>query len=128
MSEKQVCLDRCSARPCPANSLLFTVYIHASRHGPCAFRLRRLAESGWPQWVLLATALSLFCRAHFGMWWSLFVAGARETSWLGAPKSTFRDRRKESELSHFVMQFSWQVQHFGHGGDRRRAQISLQVQ
>ena len=33
----------------------------------------------------------------------LFVTGARDRS---------------------EMQFSWQVQHFGHGGDRRGAQIS----
>ena len=47
-----------------------------------------------------------------------------ETSCFGAPKSTFRDRRKGSELFCFEMQFSWQVQPFGHGGDRRGAQIS----
>ena len=74
--------------------------------------------------MLLATALSLWRRAHFGTWWSLFVAGARETSCFGAPKSTFRDRCKGSELFYFDMQFSWQVQDFGHGGDRRGAQIS----
>ena len=34
-------------------------------------------------------------------------------------KVTFRDR-----LFYFEVQFSWQVQHFGHGGDRRGAQIS----
>ena len=34
------------------------------------------------------------------------------------------DRCKESELFYFEMQFSWQVQHFGHGGDRRGGQIS----
>ena len=50
---------------------------------------------------------------------SLFVAGARETSWFGAPMSASRERRKGSELFYFEMQFSWQVQHFGHGGDRR---------
>ena len=48
------------------------------------------------------------------------MAGAGETSCFGASKSTFRDRCKGSEL----MQFSWQVQHFGHVGDRRGAQIS----
>ena len=52
------------------------------------------------------------------------MAGARETSCFGAPKSTFRDRYKRSELFDFEMEFSWQVQHFGHGGDGRGAQIS----
>ena len=61
-------------------------------------RLRRLAESGCPWRVLQATTLSLWCRAHFGTWRSLFVAGARETSCFGAPKPTFRDRCKGSEL------------------------------
>ena len=74
--------------------------------------------------MLLATALSLRRRAYFGTRWSLFVAGARETSCFGAPKSAFRDRCKGSELFYFEMQFSWQVQHFGHGGDRQGAQIS----
>ena len=40
-------------------------YIHASRNPPTAFRLRRLAKSGGPRRVLVATALSLWCRAHF---------------------------------------------------------------
>ena len=35
--------------------------------------------------------------AHFRTWWSLFVAGTRETSRFGGPKSTFRDRRTGSE-------------------------------
>ena len=39
------------------------------------------------------------------------MAGARETSCFGAPKSTFRDKCKGSELLYFEMQFSWQVQH-----------------
>ena len=38
------------------------------------------------------------------------MAGARETSCFGAPKSTFRDRHKVSELFYFEMQFSWQAQ------------------
>ena len=42
----------------------------------------------------------------------------------GASKSTFRDRCKGSELCYFEMEFLWQVQHFGHVGDRRGAQIS----
>ena len=53
------------------------------------------------------------------------MAGTRETSCFGAPKSTFRDRCKGSELFYFEVQFSWQVQHFGHGDDRRGAQISV---
>ena len=99
-------------------------YIHGSRHRQCALRLRRLAGSGWLRRVLLATVLSLWRRVHFGTWWSLFVAGARETSCLGASKSTFRDRCKGSELFYFEVQFSWQAQVVGHGGDRRGAQIS----
>ena len=55
---------------------------------------------------------------HFRTRELLFVAGARETSCFGAPKSTFRDRCKESEMFDFEVQFSWQAQHFGHGGDR----------
>ena len=57
------------------------------------------------------------------------MAGAREASCFGAPapKSTFRDRCKGPEVFSFEMQFSWQAQHFGHGGDRQGAQIS-QVQ
>ena len=43
---------------------------------------------------------------------------------VGASKSTFRDRRKGSELFYFEVQFSRQAQHFGHGGDRGGAQIS----
>ena len=33
------------------------------------------------------------------------------------PKSTFRDRCNGSERLCFEVQISWQVQHFGHGGD-----------
>ena len=52
------------------------------------------------------------------------MAGAGETSCIGASKSTFRDRCKGSELFYFEKQFSWQAQYFGHaGGDRRGAQI-----
>ena len=47
------------------------------------------------------------------------MAGARETSCFGAPKPNFRDRCKGSEVIYFEMQLSWQVQRFGHGGDRR---------
>ena len=35
VGEKQVCLDRCSARPCPANSLLFTVHSCLSTSSMC---------------------------------------------------------------------------------------------
>ena len=42
--------------------------------------------------VLLTTVLSLWRRAHFRTRWSLFVAGAGETSCFGSSKSTFRDR------------------------------------
>ena len=66
--------------------------------------------------VLQATALSLWRRAHFSTWWSLFVTGARE------PRVLVLQSRP-----YFEMQFSWQVQRFGYwiyGGDRRRALIS----
>ena len=63
--------------------------------------------------------LSLWWRAHFRTWWSLFVAGAKE-----GPKSTFRDRCKGSERFYFELQTSWQAQRFGHDGDLRRAPIS----
>ena len=33
--EKEVCLDRCSARACPANSLLFTVHSCLSTSSMC---------------------------------------------------------------------------------------------
>ena len=75
--------------------------IHASRNPRSALRLRRLAKSGALARVLVATALSLWCRAHFRTWRSLFVAGAWETSCFGGPKSTFRDRRKGSERLYF---------------------------
>ena len=48
----------------------------------------------WVAWALLATALSLWRSAHFRTWFYVEV------------------------------QVSWQGQHFGHGGDRRGAQIS----
>ena len=38
----------------------------------------------------------------FRTWWSLFVAGARETSCFGAPKSTFCDRRNAVLLRNAV--------------------------
>ena len=44
-----------------------------------------LAASAGLERVLSSTAHSLWCRAHFGTWWSLFVAG---------PKSTCRGRQK----------------------------------
>ena len=87
-----------------------------------AFRLRRLAESGRLPWVLLATTLSLWRRAHFRTWWSLFVAGAGEPRVLvlqsqlfvtGArnrscfiSQCSFRGRR--SALDMLVLQISWQ--------------------
>ena len=95
-------------------------HIHDSRNPRSAFRLRRLTESGCPWRVLLTTVLSLWCRVHFRTRRSLFVAGARETSCFGAPKSTCRDRCKGSELFYF----SWQVQHFMN----LDAQISWQPQ
>ena len=60
------------------------------------------------------TALSLWCRADFSTWSSRFVAGARETSWFGGPKLTFRDRR--SEWPDVDVQALLQAQYFGHGG------------
>ena len=76
---------------------------------------------------VVETALSLWHRAHFQTWWSLFVAGARETSCFGAPKSTFRDRCKGSERLDFETQILREVPRFGHGSDLRGALISWQV-
>ena len=121
--EKQLCLDRCATRACAANSPLFTVHSYLSKSSTC-ISTAQLTKSARRRRVLLATPLSLWCRAHFRTWWSLFVAGARETSCFRGPKSTFRDRCKGSELLYFEMQFSWQAQCFGHGGDLRRALIS----
>ena len=73
--------------------------IHATQYPRNAFRLRRLAKSAWVRRVLLATALSLWCHAHFRTWWSfswqvtgkprvfvvqsrLVVTGARDQSGL----------------------------------------------
>ena len=85
-----------------------------------------LAESGGLARALVATALSLWRRARFRTWLSLFVAGARETSCLGGPKTTFRDRRKGSERFYFQIQLQipWHVQYFGHGGDLGGALVS----
>ena len=52
------------------------------------------------------------------------MASAGETSCFGASMSTFRDGCKGLELFYIEVQFSWQVQHFGHGGDCRGGQIS----
>ena len=54
-----------------------------------------------------------------------FVAGARETSCLGGPEWTFRDRRKGSERLYLEVQSSWQAQLFGHNGVLRRASDSV---
>ena len=47
-----------------------------------------------------------------------FRGRRKGASCFGASKSTFRDRCKGSELFYVEVQLSWQVQHFGHGGDR----------
>ena len=78
---KDGCLIEVLASPV-AKSLLFTV--HSPRDLRSAFRLRRLAEFAGPERVLFE--ISLWC-----------LAGARETSCFGGPKSTFRDRRRRSE-------------------------------
>ena len=113
-----MCIDHCASRPCPANSLLFTVHSCLSNSSKCisTAQARRI-------WVSAAGASNdcarMWCRAHFRTWWSLFVAGAGETSCFGASKSTFRDRCKGSELFYFEMQFSWPVQHIEQVGDRQ---------
>ena len=56
------------------------------------------------------------------------MAGARDTSCSGDPKSTFRDRCRRSEGVYVDVQISFQAQYFGHGGGLRRALISRQVQ
>ena len=38
---------------------------HSSRNPPSAFRLRRLAKSGWLERALVATVLSLWRSVHF---------------------------------------------------------------
>ena len=85
----------CFPRQCGHTRVLTVVvircylhYIHASRNP----RLRRLAESGGLARALVATAHSSWHCAHFRALWSLLVAGAKETSCFGGPKSTFRDR------------------------------------
>ena len=86
-------------------------HIHDSQHRPCALRLCRLAKSGWPQWVLLATTLSLWCRVHGGdfsrqaqgkpralvLQSRLFVTGARDRSCFKS-KCTFRGRRSTLDM------------------------------
>ena len=79
-------------------------YSHASRNPRSAFRLRLLAKSAWRARVLPATPLSLWCCVHFRTWWSLFMAGTRDTSCFGGPKSTFRDRCKGWERLYFEVQ------------------------
>ena len=102
---KHRCLIGCAcAGVCGYSAAIYTTFTPL-QNSRSAFRLRRLANSAWPRRALVATALSLWFRAHFRTWWSLFLAGARETSRLG-PKSTFRDKCKGSE----EMQISWQVQ------------------
>ena len=123
VSEKQVCLDRCSVRACAADSLLFTVHSCLSTSSMCT-STAQARKICLPAAVASGDCALVVVRAHFGTWWSLFVTGARETSCFGAAKSTFRDRCKGSEVFYFEMHFSWPAQHFGHGGDRRGAQIS----
>ena len=87
---------------------------------PSAISLHRVT-------VLDGGALSLWCRAHFGTWRSLFVAGARETSGFGGLKSTFCERFRRSEQFDVDVQILWQAQYFGHGG-LRHVLISWQAQ
>ena len=61
--------------------------------------------------------------APCAFWYKVVTFRGRRKGNLVFPKSSFRDRRKGSELFYFEMQFSWQAQHFGHGGDRQGAQI-----
>ena len=49
------------------------------------------------------------------------MAGAREASCFGGPKTTFLVQVQE------IVQISWHVQYFGHDGGLRRALISWQV-
>ena len=60
------------------------------------------------------------------IWWAGVVTfrGRCAGNLLFWPKSTFRDRCKGSEQVYFEMQISWQVQHFGCGGDLGGALIS----
>ena len=90
-------VEALTAWPCPANSLLFTVHSRVSKSSTCM-----CSRCG---------AARIF--AHDG---HFFVAGARETSCFGGPKSTFCDRCKGSVRFYVEMQISLQVQHFGHEG------------
>ena len=118
-----MCLDRCSARACPANSLLFTVHSCLSKSSKCisTAQARRIwgPAAGASDDCALVVVPCAF--SHMVV---TFRGRRRETSCFGASKSTFRDRWKGSEPLYFEVQFSWQVQHFGHGGDHQGAQIS----
>ena len=78
-------------------------YIHASRNPRSEFRLRRLAKSDGPRWVLVAPCA--------------FSDPVVTFRGRGKGKLTFRDRCKGSERGYLDVQISWQAQHFGHGGD-----------
>ena len=75
---------------------------------PAAFRLCKLAESAWARRALVATALSLWCRAQFWAWWSLVVTRARDRSgftskcrFRGSFSNVFRNRGKSHAKAAF---------------------------
>ena len=110
----------CAARVCAANSLLFAVHACLSTSSMCisTVQARKICLPGASNDCALVVVPCAF--SHM----VLTFRGRRKGNLFGAPKSTFRDRCKASELFYFEMQFSWQVQHFGPGRDRRGAQIS----
>ena len=72
--------------------------VHASRNPRSAFRLRRLAESGWPRRVLLTTAPRILVHGGHCSWQAQGKPRA-----LVLLSSTFRDRWKGSELFYFEL-------------------------
>ena len=123
MAAQELPLHRCVARACAANSLLFTVHSCLSKSSTCisTAQARKI-------WVAAAGACR-DCALVVVPYAFVFVASAEETSCFPGPKSTFRDRCKGSERFTSKCRFRGRyLQHFGHGGDLRRALASKQVQ
>ena len=89
----------------------------------CFFLLVAFSFACGRRRVLLATALSLWRRAQFGTWVSLSWQAQGKLRVLVLQSRLFVTGARDRSI-YFEMQFSWQVQHFGHAGDRQGAQIS----
>ena len=74
--------------------------------------------------MLVATALSLWGRAHFWARCSLFVVGARETSCFGGQSRLFVTRARDRSGFASMCRFRGRRVHFGHGANLRRALMS----